>query len=35
MNLNRIDEAKELLLNFSEKSANLYLHLGLCEDFSK
>ena len=33
MNLNRIDEAKELLFNFREKDANLYSHLGLCEDF--
>jgi len=33
MYLNRIDEAKELLLNVKEKDANLYSHLGLCEDF--
>ena len=33
MNLNRIDEAKELLLNLKEKDANLYSYLGLCEDF--
>ncbi len=33
MNLKKIDEAKELLLNFKEKDANLYSHLGLCEDF--
>ena len=33
MNLNRIDEAIELLLNFKKKDANLYSHLGLCEDF--
>ena len=33
MNLNRIGEAIELLLNFKEKDANLYSNLGLCEDF--
>ena len=33
MNLNRINEAIELLLNFKKKDANLYSHLGLCEDF--
>ena len=31
-NLNRVNEAKELLLNLSVKNANLYSHLGLCED---
>ena len=33
MNLNKIEEAKEWLLNFKNKDANLYSHLGLCEDF--
>ena len=33
MNLNQIDEAIVFLSNFKEKDANLYSHLGLCEDF--